>query len=159
MTSTKNSLEVSHLITAPREQVYEAWTRREQMDWYSPEDMEVIASNADVRVGGMFRASMKGPDAKVHTAYGKYLVLAPSRKLVFTHQWEGPNPVETRVTVELADRPGGTEVTLRQEGFLDPEEAKGHEKGWASALRNLAKKFSKPASKSAPSKSMHQEAG
>jgi hypothetical protein len=81
------------------------------------------------------------------------LVLAPSRKLVFTHQWEGSNPVETRVTVELADGPGGTEVTLRQEGFLDPEEAKGHEKGWASTLRKLAKKFSHPSSKSTESKS------
>jgi uncharacterized protein YndB with AHSA1/START domain len=148
MTTTKNSLEVRQLVSAPRERVFEAWTRPDQMDWYKPEDMELLGASADVRVSGMFRASMRGADGVVHTCHGTYLLIEPHRKLVFTHQWEGPSSVETRVTVDFTDKDGGTEVALEQEGFTDPEEAKGHEKGWASTLRSLAKKFAKPAAKS-----------
>jgi len=142
MTTTKNSLEVRATISADRERVFQAWTRRELMGWYCPEDMQLIAATADVRVGGTFRASMQSAESEIHTCYGTYLEITPNRRLMFTHQWEGSDRVETRVTVEFEERGDGTEVVLRQEGFLDPAEAKSHEKGWESTLRNLEKQFS-----------------
>lgn len=141
MSHTDTSLEVSRKILARREEVFEAWTRPEKMDWYSPEDMRLTAANADVRVGGMFRATMEGKDGESHTCYGRYEQIAPNHKLVFTHQWEGARPVQTRVSVQFEDQDGGTLVTLSQSGFVDPQEAKGHEEGWASTLRNLEKQL------------------
>ncbi|HTF90564.1 MAG TPA: SRPBCC domain-containing protein [Planctomycetota bacterium] len=145
MTSTKSSLEVSQQVPARREEVYQACSRSEQMDWYCPEDMELVVASADVRVGGEFRASMRGPDGEVHTCFGKYLEIVPNRKILFTHQWEGKGEqkasVETRANFEFADKDGGTLVTFKQWGFVDPEEAKEHEKGWQSTLRNLKRRF------------------
>src|SRR6185436_4234810 len=142
MSSTEHSIEVRANIPADRERVFEAWTRREQMSWYCPEEMQLIAADADVRVGGTFRASMQSAEGEVHTCYGSYLEITPNRKIVFTHQWEGDDPVETRVSVEFEERGDGTEVILRQQGFQEASEAKGHEKGWESTLRNLLKHFS-----------------
>ena len=143
MTTHSNSLEISRLIPASRPEVFAAWTVHDRMNWYCPEDMILVSASADVRVGGSFRASMQGGDGAVHTYYETYLKIAPTKRLVFTHQWEGESagPTETRVTVELADQDGGTMVTLKQEGFEDPQAAKDHEVGWASTLRNLENEF------------------
>ena len=146
MTRTKNSLELTHEFAASRARVFEAWTRKEQMGWFSPIEMRVTAAEGDVKVGGNFRMSMKGEDGKVHTCYGTYEEIVPNERLVFTHQWEGENPVETLVTVEFEDKAGDTEVTLQQEGFVDPEEAKGHEEGWMSAFEHLDAQLTKASS-------------
>lgn len=143
MTHTQDSLEISQQIPAKRDQVFEAWAGPGQKDWFKPEDMELVRADADVRVGGKFRVSMQGQDGQVHTCYGTYEEVVPNRRVVFTHQWVDKEPVETRVTVKFEDEGTGTKVTLQQEGFEDPEEAKGHEEGWASTLRSLAKQFTK----------------
>ena len=143
MTHTQDSLEVSQQIPAKREQVFAAWAGPAPKDWFAPEDMQIVSAEADVRVGGKFRLSMKGQDGQVHTCYGKYEEVVPDQRVVFTHQWEGQKPVETRVTVKFEDDGPGTKVTLQQEGFEDPAEAKGHAEGWASTLRSLAKQFPK----------------
>jgi uncharacterized protein YndB with AHSA1/START domain len=57
------------------------------------------------------------------------------------HQWKEEDPVETRVRVEFKDRKGGTEVVLTQKGFREASEARGHKKGWSSALKSFAKVY------------------
>jgi uncharacterized protein YndB with AHSA1/START domain len=78
MSSTSKRLEVSRLIQAPREAVFQAWTVTDRMNWYCPEDMILVSATADVRVGGAFRASMQGQDGKVHTCYGTYQEIVPN---------------------------------------------------------------------------------
>jgi uncharacterized protein YndB with AHSA1/START domain len=142
--SRSDRLRVDHLITGRRDRVYDAWTRRELMGWFCPEGMTIVEAEADVRVGGEFRCSMRGDDGELHTCFGVYEEIVPGRKLAFTHSWEEREPVETHVVVELEDRSGGTEVIVSQRGFIDPEEMRGHERGWASTLRNLARQFPRP---------------
>jgi len=141
MTRTSDSIRVSRRIQAKRAKVFEAWTRPEKMGWFCPEDMKIVSANSDVRVGGKYRASMQGADGRVYTCFGTYKEIVPDEKVSFTHSWEGENPVETLVVVRLEDRDGGTEVTVTQEGFAEPDEAKGHEGGWTSTLAHLAKQF------------------
>jgi uncharacterized protein YndB with AHSA1/START domain len=63
----------------------------------------MVLFKADVRVGGTFRESLKcGRD--IHTAYGVYKTITPDKVVVFTHQWKGPDPVETLVCVAVADQ-------------------------------------------------------
>jgi hypothetical protein len=71
---------------------------------------------------------------------------------VFTHQWEGQRggPVRTLVTVKFEEQGSGTNVTLVQEGFVDPNEAQGHEQGWESTLRNLEREFTPADSQQSP---------
>ncbi len=141
MAATKDRLQVTQFISGKREKVFQAWTDRDLVNkWLCPEECRVTRNEADVRVGGKFRESMKcGKD--IHTVFGAYREIVPGKKLVFTHQWDEPNSIETVVAVELTDKNGGTEVMLTQQGFTNAASAKGHEEGWASALRNLAKQF------------------
>lgn len=141
MTATKDSLQVTQFISGKRKKVFQAWIDPELVTkWLCPEECRVTYNEADVRVGGSYRESMKC-GAAIHTVHGAYREIVTNEKLVFTHQWEEPNAVETVVAVELTDKDSGTEVTLTQRGFVDAGAAKGHEEGWASALRNLAKQF------------------
>jgi uncharacterized protein YndB with AHSA1/START domain len=141
MAATKNSLQVTQFISSKRKNVFQAWTDQDLVNkWLCPEECRVTYNEADVRVGGKFRESMKCGD-NIHTVFGAYREIVPDKKLVFTHQWEEPNSIETEVAVELTDQNGGTEVALTQRGFINAASAKGHEEGWASALRNLAKQF------------------
>lgn len=141
MPATKDSLKVTQFISGRREKVFQAWTDPVLVKkWLCPGECRVTFNQADVRVGGKYRETMKcGADS--HTVFGAYREIVPGKRLVFTHEWEEPNSIETVVAVELRDKNGGTEVMLTQHGFLDAATAKGHEEGWASALRNLARQF------------------
>ena len=140
MTNTP-SLTVTKLIRAPRDKVFEAWITPAIMDrWFCPQDLTIVDSSTDARVGGHFHASMKGPDA-VYTVRGVYRELVPGKKIVFTHRWDEPQAVDTLVTVEFADRDGGTEITLTHAQLRSQESLKGHELGWRSTLDALARYF------------------
>jgi uncharacterized protein YndB with AHSA1/START domain len=145
MLDTKKNLEIHTHIPAKPEKVFDAWIRQEAMGWYCPEDMTVISAESDPMIRGKYRVSMRADDGKVYTFDGMYEELVPNRKLVFTHQWEVSDPVETHVTVEFTEDSGGTQVTLKHEGIATEELAMGHKAGWSSTLRNLAKQLSKPA--------------
>jgi uncharacterized protein YndB with AHSA1/START domain len=138
MTSTNTTLEVSRWVPTKRDKVFAAWTHAKEMDWYCPEDMKVISAEADVRVGGEYRAAMKDRDGETHTCYGQYVELVPDRRIAFTLRWEEERQMATEVIVDLAEQRGGTRITIRQKGFDDPGVAKGHEAGWMSTLGHLA---------------------
>lgn len=140
MTSAQaqTSLRMTRLIKARREKVFEAWTRPEIVkQWMGPGPVTVTRVLADARVGGSYRIEMDNAGTK-YVTFGEYLEVVPNRKLVFTWGWEGPNRYETRVTVLLEDRDGGTELTLLHERFASAEDMGHHEHGWTGSLEKLA---------------------
>jgi uncharacterized protein YndB with AHSA1/START domain len=138
-TITKDHLQVTRILPATREKLFEAWTRAEILKrWFCPEDCSISHMDASVKLGGRYSVSMIC-NGKDFTAYGHYQEILLNQKLVFTHGWAGPDRVETLVTVEFRQIEGGTELTLTQERFLDPDEVVSHQEGWISALENLAK--------------------
>jgi uncharacterized protein YndB with AHSA1/START domain len=139
-----HSLTVKKLIRASRDRVFAAWTKPELMrKWFFPEGMGLVSSEADVRVGGQFRAAMSD-GSQTYTALGTYREIEVGRKLVFSHSWLERDPLETEVTVEFTDQDGGTLVTVTHEGLGSEASAKGHEGGWLGTLENLAKFLSDP---------------
>ena len=148
MSTTETSLQVNQFISSERKKVFKAWTDAELVKkWLCPEECHVLSNEAEVSVGGSYRESMQCSD-DIHTVFGTYREIVPDRKLVFTHQWDEPEASETIVVVDFIDARGGSVVTLSQQGFTNAATAKGHEQGWASALRNLAKQFPEPRDKS-----------
>jgi uncharacterized protein YndB with AHSA1/START domain len=133
----EHKLTVKQLIRADRDRVFSAWTKPELMKkWFFPKGMALVSSEADVRVGGHYRAAMSD-GSHTHTVSGVYQEIEVGRKLVFSHTWEEQDPVETRVTVEFADQDGGTLVTLTHEGLRSEASRKGHEGGWLETLDSL----------------------
>ncbi|MFI4898294.1 MAG: SRPBCC family protein [Phycisphaerales bacterium JB059] len=78
--------QVSHVITrhfdAPRELVYEAWTRAEHLArWYGPAHAPVGRCSLDLRVGGAFLYELKFEDAP-HWGRSAFCEIVPGERLV-----------------------------------------------------------------------------
>ena len=145
--SEKLSLEIKRFINAPRDRVYGAWTDPAQLkQWFGPENVQTRELDADARVGGKFRWDLTNSEGEKMTCRGEYRELQPSKKIVFTWQWEDDEDWENHVsivTVELYDRDGDTELRLTHEQLPNEESRDGHTRGWNSALDKLEKLFSK----------------
>ncbi len=149
-TSQETTLQIKRRFTAPREEVFRAWTDPEALKrWFAPsDDFSTPVAEVDLRVGGRYRIQMRAPDGEPHTVGGVYREISPPGKLVFTWAWEeetscGGAPMDvsgdTLVTVEFHDRGGATEMVLTHERFADKPTRDKHNEGWTGCLDRLAK--------------------
>lgn len=139
MAVNNNSLSITKLFHFPRELIYEVWTQPKHAEQWGPSGMKIQLDYSDVREGGTYHITMIGGERGVYVNSGAYKEIIPNKKLVFTHGWEGPDRVDTEVTIELKDKDDGTELNLTQVGFENKAAAISHEEGWSSALDNLDK--------------------
>jgi glutathione S-transferase len=135
-----DSLVIKRYFKAPPERVFAAFTEGSLMQaWYGPENMTVPHCDVDARVGGKYRVEMHSPAGGVHIVTGEFREIRPPERLVFTWGWlngTGRGP-ETIVTLTIAARDGGADLTLEQTGFLDQEARDRHEHGWQSSFAAL----------------------
>jgi glutathione S-transferase len=135
-----NTLKITRTFAAPREQVFNAFTRKEAIQgWFGPEGFSVPAVSVDARPGGRYRIEMHSPQGSVHIVTGEYREVRPPERLVFTWRWldgVGLGP-ETLVTLDFAARAGGTAVTLVHSGFATAEARDNHQGGWTSSFVTL----------------------
>ena len=131
-------LTLRHVIDAPVEAVYAAWTEPEQLRrWLAPGGATVVRAVAEVEVGGTFLAEMRGPDGRKYLARGRYLEVVPQVRLVHTWRWEG-SEVETLLTVEFEQAASAkTRVTLTHSRFARNEARDEHVQGWTGCLAKL----------------------
>ena len=131
-------IQVSRIIRAPREVVYEAWIDPEGLrEWMCPGDVVSADATLDVRVGGSFRITMRSKE-RVHEHVGTYRIVEPPAKLSFT--WSGvDNPNEiTLVTVEFLDKGNACELVITHDRFTKADIAQRYEIGWGTIATNFA---------------------
>jgi uncharacterized protein YndB with AHSA1/START domain len=137
MPAAQQSLSLTRLLAASRQEVFDAWTTPESMQqWMCPDGVNVVLAELDVRVGGMFRIDMLHDEERlVHT--GVYREIVPPAKLVFT--WASPRTYgrETLVSVELQARGDHTELTLTHTLLPDADAVQNHTRGWSQILECL----------------------
>lgn len=137
---SENAVRITRMFAAPREQVFNAFVRKEALQgWFGPEGFSIPTAMVDPRPGGSYRIEMHSPQGAVHIVTGEYREVRPPEKLVFTWRWlegSGLGP-ETLVTLTFAARDGGTELTLTHSGFATLEGRDGHQGGWASSFESL----------------------
>lgn len=123
-------------IAVPAERVFQALTTELVTQWWgSPETYQTTAWQADLRVGGRWRATGRGADGAPFAVEGEYLEIDRPRRLVQTWKpdWDGGNV--TTLTYNLEPIEGGTRLTLRHEGFAGrPESCQMHGSGWELVL-------------------------
>ncbi|GAA1614953.1 SRPBCC domain-containing protein [Kribbella sancticallisti] len=119
-------LTVTRTFDAPRELVYEAWTKPEHFSvWFGTDAVEVPLDtlSLDVRVGGAWKATMKLPDGNQIDWVGEYTEVDPPERLSFTMTDEPGTPAGDPIVVTFAEVDGGTEMTLTQPaGDFDQEQ-------------------------------------
>jgi len=150
-TEAEVQLELRRLLPASRQAVFEAWTQPELVTkWCAPGPMTVPSVQVDLRPGGRYRIEMRGPDGESHVAVGTYLEIVRNERLVFTWRWDGPDPVETLVTIDLFARGEETELVLRHARFTAAEDRDRHLQGWTGCLEKLVGLFDRGESRRDP---------
>ena len=115
---------VSRLLPADPATVFAAWTDAASLSqWFCPGDVTVTVAEIDARVGGRLVISMRGNESD------------PPRRLVFS--WRTPEEPDSRVTIELRPRDGGTELTLVHERISDAQMRENYRRGWGRILKAL----------------------
>ena len=139
---TTHELELTRELKARRERVFAAWTDPEQMAaWATPQGLQALGGQADVRVGGSFRAGMRELGGQEHWVHGSYREIVEPERLVMTHGWLDANGKPghmTLVTVTFeALAPRRTRMHFRQTGFDSKASRDGHAEGWTSSFDQL----------------------
>jgi len=133
-------LVIRKTVRASVDTVFEAWTQAEHLKrWWGPRDVECIAAEIDLRVGGRYRLANQFPDGKVIWIAGEFEIVERPHRLVYSWHMEVPGPATLeRVTVEFQPRGQATEVTITHDRIADEKMRTGHEQGWAACLDGLA---------------------
>jgi uncharacterized protein YndB with AHSA1/START domain len=141
----KTSLQIRRTLEAPVASVYAAWTDPEEVNqWMAPsDDFGPTEATIDLRVGGRYSISMRGPDGEVHRVSGVYREVVPNRKLVYTWAWQSTPERESLVTVEFHPAGQRTELVLTHTRFFDTEARDKHNHGWIGCLDRFGRYVSR----------------
>lgn len=129
---------IMRVFDAPRELVFEAWTKPEHLiRWWGPAEFPADSITVDVRPGGRWRHSLRSlEDGSLLWHEGEFREVVPPERLVFTFAWDGSE--ETIVTVTFEERAGGkTLMTFHQAPFSKVPDRDGHIEGWTSCFDRL----------------------
>lgn len=143
-------LTITRIINAPREQVYDAWTKAEQFAvWWSPLDFSNDIRVFDAVPGGRIDMDMVHTGGQRHQMGGLFKELNRPEKLVFiTTAFEDANGapgIENLNSITFEDEGGKTRLTLKVQVLrISPEVEKalaGMSIGWNQSLDKLEEMF------------------
>lgn len=148
------TVRIERTFDAPRELVFDAWTRPEYlMQWYAPRGCTIELVQLDARPGGRFHWCIHNPSFGACWCVGVYKEVVRPERIVYTlatadsagneiepaQAGHDPRwPRETLVTVTLADVRGSTRLTLEQNVLESLARHTGAHPSWLQMLDRLA---------------------
>lgn len=152
--SARGTLVIERSFDAPRELVFDAWTKPEHLlRWFAPHGCSVRFIAIDVRPGGRFHSCIDHPSFGECWAIGTYLEIVRPERIVYTlatadsagreidpaQAGHDPRwPRRTRITVTFTDLGGSTRLTLAQTVEQSLAEQTGAYPSWLEMLDRLA---------------------
>lgn len=140
------SLAITRLVDVPASALWRGWTEPFLLrQWFAPKPWTTPVAELDVRVGGIVRIVMRGPDGVDMPSQGVYLAVEPNRRLVFTDAFVRPwvpseKPFMTG-EILLEEEAGRTRYTARVHHWSaadrDAHAAMGFHQGWNTCLDQL----------------------
>jgi len=131
----------TRVFDAPRDLVWEAWTKPKQMaKWWGPNGFTNPVFEMDVRPGGAILIHMKNPrDGSEYPVTGAFLEVVRPERLVFTHcAWDN----ELLNTVTFSETHGKTtmrlEVALTKSSGWNAQAMEGAKMGFTQSFERLA---------------------
>lgn len=113
-TTAERAMVTTRVFDAPRELVFKAWTDPELIPrWWGPRGFTTTVHEMDVRVGGLWRLTMHGPDGVDYPNRSVYVDVRPPERLAYTHfaDEEGTR-VHFEMTATFEERDGKTHLTM-----------------------------------------------
>ena len=105
---------ISRVIDAPREVVFEAFTRvRHLSRWWGPQGFTTTTRSFEFRVGGVWDFVMHGPDGTDYQEWITYTEIAPPERIALRHgeSRDDPDAFESLLSFEPSGE--ATRVVLR----------------------------------------------
>lgn len=145
------AVDAVRVYAAPRERVFECWTRAEHLaHWFGPRGFSIHACEADARPGGVFRLCLRSPEGADYWVRGTYREIAAPERLVihcYADDARGVQRLDEVITVRLADEGGRTRLTLHATAAGDGPQAgamlDGMAQGWGETLERLRERSDK----------------
>lgn len=135
---TGHGLTLVRRLRAPLPRVWQAFTDPALlMQWFGPHRVRATAAEIDLRLGGRFRVELLEDNGERHQVGGEYAEVEHESRLVFSWAWHSMPDRVSRVAVEFRPWSGGTEVTLRHDGFATAETMGNHTRGWTQSFERL----------------------
>jgi uncharacterized protein YndB with AHSA1/START domain len=134
-------LTITRTFDAPRALVFKCFTDPSMaVMWHGPVWHPASSYKADVRVGGTWRACLRGTEGRGDLWHGgTYQEVKAPERLVYTFKWDN-HPLQvadTLVTVTFVEKDGKTVMTMQQTGFDSAASGEGHGEGWNSVYDRL----------------------
>jgi uncharacterized protein YndB with AHSA1/START domain len=108
---------ISRLINAPRELVFEVWTKKEHLEkWWGPNGFSTTTKEFDFRPGGNWIHTMHGPDGTDFPNEVYYEIIVPPERIEYAHGGGddvGVNDAQFHATVTFDDEGGKTRITMK----------------------------------------------
>jgi uncharacterized protein YndB with AHSA1/START domain len=135
------TLRLERILHASKERVFAAFVEPAQLgEWWGPAGFTARSVELDAREGGRYRITMQPPEGEAFDLRGRYSEVDPPQRLVYTFEYEQPDPddQETFVTLSFLDHPDGTRLLFEQGPFATQARYELHEVGWSETLDRLA---------------------
>lgn len=146
-------LVIDRVFNAPRELVWKAWTDPKlMMRWWGPREYSAPVIKIDLRVGGVYIGSMRGPDGKIIWSTGVYREISPFERLIMTDSFANERgnvvpatyygmgadfPLELLVTLTFEEQGGKTKMTLHHAGLPAGKMLDDTRQGWGESFDKL----------------------
>ena len=133
-------LEIERVLPAGPPLVFAAFSDPTELaKWWGPQGFTIPNLKFDARVGESYRIEMQPPEGDPFDLIGEFREVDPPARLVFTFEWEQPDPddVETLAALSFRDHGNSTELALRQGPFKTEARRALHRDGWGDSLVKL----------------------
>ncbi|NVJ98081.1 MAG: SRPBCC domain-containing protein [Alphaproteobacteria bacterium] len=134
------TLRMERVFKATPQRVFDAFTKPEQVAaWWGPEGMHVARLELNTVESGVWFTVMENGAGEQYHVSGRYLVIDPPKRLVFTWAWtnDGVRGHETEVELTFTETEAGCRLNLVQTVFENQDWRDDHNGGWTSSLNCL----------------------
>jgi len=112
-TPTHTDIVLTRAFDAPRELVFDAFTRPELLRrWFGARGWNLVVCEVELRVGGAWRFVSRGPDGSDMGHGGVYREVVPHQRLVYTEVFDNQSYAgESLITHRFVEHDGTTTLT------------------------------------------------
>jgi uncharacterized protein YndB with AHSA1/START domain len=141
------TLEIDRVLPAAPDDVFAACTDPVRLaKWWGPQGFSIPSIEFQARTGDRYRIEMQPPEGDGFYLTGEFREVEPPTRLVFTFEWEEPDPDDVENTAQLLFRglDDSTELSLTQAPFKTEARRALHEGGWSDSFDKLERLLSTP---------------
>ncbi len=136
----QGELVLTRTFDAPRDLVYKVWTDPKHIPlWWGPHGFTTTVQAMDVRPGGAFRFSMRGPDGNDYPFNGEYVEVVAPERLVFVGTIHNVPHHDVWTEIRFAEEDDKTKIRVHQVYAFESDATRGAPIGWSQQLDRLEK--------------------